>query len=169
MDNAMDNQQVKISWQWLAGFYDGEGCLNLTHQKSKRNTAFSPQIDLVNTNHAAMELIISFLADLDIPVYVSKSKKHGVFHRDSGRSHKQRMTIRIARMKSVKRFLEHISPYLVLKREQAELLLEFVSSRAERYTKTTDRDFVIYKRLRELNGKGVLIETSEANTPSNES
>lgn len=172
MDKAMDNQQVNtkaITWQWLAGFYDGEGCLNLTHNKSKRLTAFSPQIDLVNTNQPAMELIISFLEAHEIPVYVNKSKKHARFHRDSGRSHKQRMTIRIARMKSVKRFLEYLKPHLVLKREQAELLLEFVSSRAEGYTRTTERDFEIYKRLRELNGKGDLVETSEANTPGNES
>lgn len=169
MDNTMVNQQVKITWEWLAGFYDGEGCLNLTHQKCKRNTAFSPQVDLVNTNFPAMEAIVAFLAEHEIGVSVTLSKKHRKFHRDSGRQHKQRMTIRIARMKAVKRFLELLSPHLVLKREQADLLLEFVSTRAEKYTRTSERDFEIYRRLRELNGKGTLIETSEANTPDSES
>lgn len=169
MDNTMGNQQVKITWEWLAGFYDGEGCINLTHQRCKRETAFSPQLDLVNTHIESMELIVDFLAAHDIPVYVQRSENSKSYHRESNRRNKPKMTIRIARMANVKRFLELILPHLVLKRKQALLLLEFVSTRATKRTLTTARDFEIHEELRRLNRKGRVIESSEAITPDSES
>jgi hypothetical protein len=49
-----------------------------------------------------------------------------------------------------------ISPYLKIKNEQAELLLEFDKSRIGRPIRqlNSDRDHRIYDRLRKLNKKG---------------
>jgi hypothetical protein len=165
----MENQQVKISWEWLAGFYDGEGCLSLSKGISKGYDTYSAQIDLVNTNFPVMEAIVQFLADHGISVYVNKTKNIGTFHRDANRKHKQRMNVRIARLKNVKLFLAHITPFLILKRRNALLLMEFVNTRATKFIKVSDRDRQIYLELKELTTKGVLIESSEANTPSSES
>jgi hypothetical protein len=170
MDVTIGNQQVKITREWLAGFYDGEGCLSLIRRfrKDKGYQTFSPQIDLTNTNQEVMEAIVNFLESHEISVYVNKTKKHPKFHRDNGRCHKQRMIIRIARMANIRKFLIFIIPHLVLKRQQALLLLEFVNTRAEGYTKVSKRDYEIANELYLLNGKGV-IESSEANTPDSES
>ena len=160
MDTTIGNQQVKITWQWLAGFYDGEGCLMLSKSTSKGYIRYSPQIDLVNTNHVVMQAIVDFLASHDISVYVNYSKQHRKFHRDANRCHKQRMYIRIARMANVKRFLQYIEPHLILKQANAQLLLEFVCSRAEGYVRTSDRDHEIYNELKLLTSKGEVIESS---------
>jgi hypothetical protein len=165
MDTTMGNQQVNISWEWLAGFYDGEGSLMLTKSESKGYIRYAPSLDLVNTDHVTMQAIVEFLRLHGISVYVFYSKKHPKFHRDANRRHKQRMIIRIARMAQVKCFLGYITPYLNIKRQNAWLLLEFVDTRAERYTKTSDRDHEIYSQLKQLTVKGKLIESSEANTP----
>ena len=160
MDNTMGNQQVKITWEWLAGFYDGEGCLSLSKSESKGYIRYSPQIDLVNTNLVVMQAIVDFMQANGISVYVNYSKHHGTFHRDANRQHKQRMNMRIARMANVKRFLQFIEPHLIIKKANAHLLLEFVDSRATGYVKTSDRDHTIYSELKQLTIKGVVIESS---------
>jgi hypothetical protein len=160
MDNTIGNQQVKITWQWLAGFYDGEGCFSLSRSLSKGYVRYNPQIDLVNTNLVAMQAIVDFLASHDISVYVNYSKQHHKFHRDANRCHKQRMNVRIARMANVKRFLQYIEPHLILKQPNALLLLEFVCSRAKGYVRTSERDHEIYNELKLLTSKGDVIESS---------
>ena len=160
MDTTIGNQQVKITWEWLAGFYDGEGCLSLSKSESKGYIRYSPQIDLVNTNHVAMQAIVDFLKSHNISVYVNYSKSHAKFHRDNSRQHKQRMNIRIARMANVKLFLSHIAPHLILKQANAVLLLEFVDSRATGYVKTSERDHEIYRLVKQLTIKGDVIESS---------
>jgi len=168
-DRAMGNSQVNISWEWLAGFYDGEGTLALSKIESKGHLNYRPQVDLSNTNHEVMQAIVDFLQLHGISVYVDYSKHHHKFHRDANRQHKQRMRIRIARMAQVKCFLGYIVPYLQLKRQNAWLLLEFVDSRASGYIRTTDRDHEIYNQLKQLTVKGDLIESSTTLTPGNES
>jgi hypothetical protein len=165
MDNTMGNQQVKITWEWLAGFYDGEGCLMLSKSLSKGYIRYSPQVDLVNTNHVVMQAIVDFLKEHGISVYVNYSKHHAKFHRDSTRRHKQRMQIRIARMANVKLFLTYIVPHLILKQANAVLLLEFVNTRATQQVKTSPRDHILYNELKQLTEKGELIKPSEAITP----
>lgn len=160
MDNTMGNQQVKITWEWLAGFYDGEGCLSLSKSENKGYIRYSPQIDLVNTNLVVMQAIVDFMQANGISVYVNYSKHHGTFHRDANRQHKQRMNMRIARMANVKRFLQFIEPHLIIKKANAHLLLEFVDSRATGYVKTSDRDHVTYSELKQLTIKGKVIESS---------
>jgi LAGLIDADG endonuclease len=159
MDNTIGNQQVKITWQWLAGFYDGEGCISLSRSLCKGYVRYNPQIDLVNTNHVVMQAIVDFLKSHDISVYVNYSKHHAKFHRDASRCHKQRMNVRIARMANVKRFLEFIEPHLILKQANAQLLLEFVCNRAEGYVRTSERDHAIYSELKLLTSKGDVIES----------
>jgi hypothetical protein len=160
MDDTIGNQQVNITWQWLAGFYDGEGCLSLSRSTSKGYVRYNPQIDLCNTNHVVMQAIVDFLAAQDISVYVNYSKHHPKFHRDKGRQHKQRMYIRIARMANVKRFLQYIEPHLLLKKTNANLLLEFVDTRASSYVRTNERDHAIYEQLKLLTSRGDVIEPS---------
>lgn len=166
MDITTGHQQVNISWEWLAGFYDGEGCLMLSKSDSKGYTRYSPQIDLVNTDFVVMQAIVDFLQAHNISVYVSYSKKHHKFHRDANRQHKQRMIIRIARMANVKAFLCYITPYLRLKSQNALLLYDFVCHRASNRVETTDRDHEIYRQLKLLTQKGTLVESSEAIRPA---
>lgn len=156
----MGNQQVKITWEWLSGFYDGEGCLMMSKSTSKGYIRYAPQIDLVNTNHVVMQAIVDFLQQHNISVYVNYSKAHAKFHRDANRQHKQRMYIRIARMANVKLFLQYIEPHLILKKLNAQLLLEFVNTRATGYVKTSQRDHELYNQLKLLTAKGDVIESS---------
>jgi hypothetical protein len=154
-ERQTDYQQVKEAWIWLAGFYDGEGHIGLTKNTSKGYIRYSPMVDLVNTNIEVMEEIAEFYTQQGIGHYVWNTKHQGSMK--NGRHHKQRRTIRIGTMKAVKVFLDGISPYLRVKWQQAELLYQFVNTRATGYTLVTDLDHRIYDELKALNQKGTLL------------
>jgi len=150
----MDNQQVK-RLSWLAGFYDGEGYLGITINKSKGYDRLAPQIDLVNTDIETIDYAVDILKDFGISVYQWAADYPQ--HNPKAKPKKQ---IRIARMKQVRAFTDLLTPFLVTKLPQAILLSEFVNSRAVGYIRISERDYEIYNQLKLLNKKGRL-ESSE--------
>lgn len=148
MDVTMDNQQVKeTDIAWLAGFTDGEGYIGISKSLSSGYVKYSPQIDIANTHLETVEQLKGILDSLGVTYHYRVTKPHPV--------HKQRHHLRISRMKSVKQFLLSVYPFLRTKKKQAELLAEFVNSRALSYVKITPRDHEIHASLKALNKKGV--------------
>ena len=127
-----------------------EGSIMLT----KNRTGYTPIVEFINTN---LELINKFYVLMgDTPSHIYRKRYNDGIRSDSYRCRCNHLTV-------VKDLLESIKDYLPSKREQADLLLEFINlrlnckdswgSRGLSYT-TKERD--IHIKIKELNkiGKG---------------
>jgi len=96
---------ARLSPQWLAGFFDGEGCVGVY-----ANTSYTKLDVNISQKNPGILAIIS----LKFPAKVSYSKKDDTYHIAwSGRN-----AIPV---------LEFIKDYVIVKKRQVELALEFTS------------------------------------------
>jgi hypothetical protein len=127
-----DVSATKADYQYLAGILDAEGCVSL--YESKRS--FDPKIQLPNTDMRVFDFILDKFGGS-----VSSSKRG---HRELGN------------WVLPTRFLENtllaILPYLVTKREQALLLLEWLRNRKNL---SDDETYEVIKKFRVLNLRGL--------------
>lgn len=129
---------------YIAAIIDAEGWIGFTVTKSKKYP--TPRVGIANTNLGLIEWLKSKFADLVVYDYV----------RPATETQKECHYLQITQPASVQALLEQTAPYMLVKRERAELVMEFTRtrinvSRAEPYT--VDPEPLIAK-IRELNKKG---------------
>ncbi len=131
-----DNQQVR-DIGWLAGITDGEGCISLQKRKchngihSQRRKSFDliPDILIVNTNWLVIEHADQLLKEIKIGHYIYSIK--------TVQDKKPRWSIRISGLFRCKAFLVEIGPYLIGKKQEAEILHRYIISRLSYPNKVT--------------------------------
>jgi len=130
---------------YLAGFLDGDGSIYFIIRKK----GIEPRIAFTNNSRELIEEIRSLI-----------NSKHITFwerHRINPNA-RETYHIRIGGLQDIKNFLEQILPYLRRKRPQAELMLEFCSSRLRRMKKGiryySEREKEIAKEVTKLNKRG---------------
>ena len=132
-----------ISAQYAAGFFDGEGCVNCSTNKSG-----SPfvRILVVNTN---LEVLERFKETWGGDINKNYKPKD---------NWKQAYTWRLSHI-AASLFLKEMLPYLVIKKKQAELAIQFTSIRPGRGNSWTDDSLKeannLLDKIREANKKGV--------------
>jgi hypothetical protein len=96
-----------ITPEWLAGFFDGEGCLTIARS---RGTHFTPQAVLTNTDLRVLKLIQEAFG--------------GTLHaRGNPKRWNEAYTLVFSGTPETRRFLEIIRPFLVLKKDEVEFFL----------------------------------------------
>ena len=156
---------MEISWQYLAGFLDGEGSIGTTH--SGKSRLVTGRVTIANTNHELLHLL---KAQFGGSVSVRKAGSKPGWRPFGSVTWTGRKAQYI---------LERVLPYLILKREQAELCLQLIRMRDQPKSvrfdwvhrplpKMPSRHFCIVKpevvaqemalaaRMKELNRKGTL-------------
>lgn len=103
---------MKLSAEYLAGFFDGEGCVNFTVRG--KNRQMIPRVMIVNTDSKIMNLIYKQFGGY---LNIKEHKKH--------LNWKPSITITLKSTNMVK-FLNYIRPYCILKKKQIELIFEFL-------------------------------------------
>ncbi len=152
----------KTKWSYLAGLFDGEGCISIASRPhattDKRNgkevvwKRTSLQISIANTNPALMRWLISNFG--------------GVFytHEFDNQKWKTRFSWQPKGRKNRAEMLLGILPYLVLKSEQAILALEYIrlpqGAEMERNS--------LVERCRLLNQKGKSVTTNTLDSEQSE-
>jgi len=136
------------NWSYLAGLFDGEGCISICPRKDKHgDNAFIFCIQITNTNTTLMKWLIEHFG--------------GVYYSQDGKSRKPNWKPsyrwRVKGRANEEEFLLGVLPYLVIKKEQAKLALEFVRMWQE---KNPARRLEISNRMCELNRRGVSVETN---------
>lgn len=91
---------------WLAGFFDGEGCLHVTERKPCGRMA--PQVHIANCNKPVMEHVARLLG--------AEDKLRKVNTRAGWRC---RWHVAVCGAERILRLLDDIQPYLVCKQEEA--------------------------------------------------
>ena len=96
---------------YIAGFFDGEGCI---HQNSEETI----EIGITNTNKDSLDFIKDYFRFGMIQTYFPKNPKW-----------KTRYTWRVRNILLSYKFLQIISPYLIIKKSKAEKILSFFKSK----------------------------------------
>lgn len=127
-----------IDIKWLAGFFDGDGCVCI----EKSRNSYQLRITITNTNKEILELIQKQFGGIINTTY-SKNKKH-----------KSKHDLRwIA--KEAKSLLKLIENELMLKKIQCEIALGFPDYENEKLTKDEkELREITYNILKILNKKG---------------
>lgn len=131
---------------YLAGIIDGEGTLRVMRSLQ---LWYAPFIQITNTNQALMDWLQQLLGEKGIGhTYHEKRSKQP--------NHKPKHVYNIAAVQGVKQILDQIAPLLVIKKEQAKLLLEFIAMKEEKADYgVLPREKEIFEELKHLNTRGV--------------
>ena len=133
---------------WLAGIIDGEGTIGIwSNGKSSRRTNYVAHLQVGNTNTQMLLRIVEFTGCGTI--------NSGKARREN---HKQLYKWRVNPMQ-IRGILPQIEPYLVIKRFQAQLVIEYL--RMQKDGRGIEGEFKlayaekIINKVRELNQRGV--------------
>ena len=130
--------------------WEGSFCLS----KAKSRNPYYPLITVANTKRELLEKFSALVGYGNFVYCQSKCENKGKW--------KNLYKWSITKFSLIKQFCEETIPFLTTKREQAELLLEFVNSRLfikgkgkSREKSWTERDKEIYLRMKVLNKRGL--------------
>jgi intein/homing endonuclease len=122
----MPNKQLDLAY--LAGLWDGEGSITVWHsirKVSKRRKVgadrYIAAIVLVNTNKPMIDNVERILNDMDI--YPT------IYFRNRGIKNKDVYQLMSRNLTECETVLKAIYPYLIAKKQQAKLTLQFIESR----------------------------------------
>jgi len=123
---------------YIAGLIDGEGYISLCYRKRVRDTVthncLHPSVEISNTKK-------------QLSIYCQKQKgKWNAAYR-----------LHISAVNDVYELLKQITPFLIIKKKQAILLMQFCEIRLSSRLGDgfSQRELDIYKKLRKLNKRGV--------------
>jgi hypothetical protein len=145
----------EIQVAWLAGFWDGEGTLSLQlrtkHPRSKQGL-ISPYAQLSNTSVEALDHVHEILTAFQIGHHIQWPKlRPTVF----AQSRRPQWRLNLFGYKRCLALLDLIEPYLIVKREQAMILREFIELRASKLPSEPydDREWDCLTRTRRVSMK----------------
>lgn len=119
---------MDVDWRiiWLAGFFDGEGCIYF----QKKDANAYPGLDLTGTCFVAASRILEVLKMLDIkPVVNVQSAKP---------PRAKYMSIKVCNREDIIKLLSAIEPFLVTKRLRAVMMLAFFEKHRARKPLTVE-------------------------------
>lgn len=187
----MGNQQttnLELDLAFLAGLIEGEGCFSLHRRvrNDRRNLRKSEQepvvnyashIAISNSDYRVIEEVHEILSKLEVGHYIQwhgTGLKKGAVHPVNGKMVKSVRAvgqINIFGFRRSLKLLKVITPYLRIKKDQAECLTEWIERRLSipctkaMATRTTTYDAVddnYYKRMADLKQAGVSETTRQS-------
>ena len=137
---------------WLACALDTEGTIGLhSHNYADRPYSYSdPYVSFTNTDKRLVEFFRELIGGFNVA-----SRKIGET-RGKKKGHKPVFVFQTSKMSLIYTLLKEVRPYLVGKKRQAELLMEFIEIRNRKGLKGhADRQAKINEEVRELNRRGI--------------
>lgn len=115
--------KMKNNWSYLAGFFDGEGCITVQKSKSYRNKNnparyYSIRLSTANTNLDVIQHLEKIWGR-KLRAYVRKMKDNRLKRRPC-------YHLEVDRKGAVFQFLKGIYPYSIVKRKQIKLALKLM-------------------------------------------
>ena len=133
----MDCMTKLKKWQlaYIAGIIDGEGCFSLARQTNRRTMAAHVFVNMTN---------------LDCIHFLHTTTTLGNFRTRQFENKKAQYEWSIDNRLEIYLLVEAIHPYLIVKREQADTMLEFVGRRINGRL-VTQRDTELLEEMHKLN------------------
>lgn len=145
---GLDNQQERLAF--LAGLIEGEGTITIQTSNKRKNGKHNllPIVQIANSNVELIEFTVKTLQETGISPFVYWKQR-------TGKSLAPSATVQISGYKRVVAFLRLITPYLISKRRQAEVVLAMCERRCDlpKNTPYTDADLLSVGEIRRLNTK----------------
>lgn len=138
---------------WLAGFFDGEGSIELAMKISKKHPEVQLRCELANTNFYTIDYTVGLLNMLGVTTKVYIRNKNHLTRKPAKR-------IMISGYSNVIKFVGILYPYLVTKKPQANLILKYHKTHIYR-SRPTEVDIGIARELRKVNTRGNIINNSD--------
>jgi len=104
---------MKINWAYIAGFFDGEGCIY--HQYDENRRMFRSKVQLTQREPLVLEEISKFLTAKGIAHVV---KDYGIQFR-----------LEIYRQYDIGKFLKGVEPYVIVKLKKTNEMLAWLGTR----------------------------------------
>lgn len=141
----------------LAMFIDSEGCISLNKAGCwKKVKAFNPKVRMANSNELLVNWAVDVFNRLGIKAHITPSKRC-----DDNPKWKRVYDIMVTGQSKCHELLTVIYPYLIGKRQQADLVLEWIESRWEthrpegsKFIPYTKRQLTIVAEMSRLNQRG---------------
>lgn len=153
----LGNQQERLAF--LGGLLEGEGTITIQKSNLRKNGRHNllPVVQIANSNEVLIDFVVSLLTGLDVGPYVYW-RKHGEFAKSA--------TVHVGGYRRCGKLLSMVMPFLVSKKQQAEIVLAMCVRRrdAPKNTPYSADDFTAVERIRGLNMKPTtkMRESSEA-------
>jgi hypothetical protein len=129
-----------VNRTWLACAIDSEGSIYIR----RSNNTMMPCVRLVNSNKQFIEKARAIIG--------SGCHFYTVEPSSTNTNTRTLFEIQVFSLKEVKKVLDLILPFLVVKKDRAELCLEFVNARLDgHYLPYTEREYLIYEEIKQLN------------------
>jgi hypothetical protein len=117
MSNFRDG--FKLGWLAAAIEYEGSVGIHVLKNKSQlHGYSFHPYVSVYNTDKRLIQKVLEFADFGNINI-----------ERSNNPVHKDKVTFELRSRNGVLRFLEMIEPYLISKKERAQLVMQFCRSR----------------------------------------
>jgi len=134
-------------YPYLAGFLDGEGCITVIHQSHRNSNGnktliLSPRVTIYNSHLGVIKYIYSQLGFGDIQIRQWEKLQR--------RTHYQ---LDFHNYEWIVSLLQPLLPYLVVKAEQAKLVVEYCGSRLllPIHSPYTEQELRLAEMIRQLN------------------
>ena len=139
---------MNITKQYIAGFIDGEGYLGIVKKTSKlchSGYYYTPVLKVaqVTRNDAVLKSIKQFLGLGNLEYRITKKK-------NSSNS----TSLEFRGMKRVTPIVEKLLPYLIVKKKQARILIEFAKIKSGPYNGSDKLRTKLYDEIKFLNRRG---------------
>lgn len=146
------NPLTEVERAYIAGLIEGDGSISITRGRSCRKlacgqTSCTPKISIGNTNKELLAHVKTLLqGSCSITNKKPKARR------------KQLSILEIGRLLDIKSLLQQLIPFLVGRKKQAELVLEFCNLRLnDKWGEYNPRLFGITEEVQMLNKKGKLL------------
>lgn len=143
---------MNISKEYLAGLLDGEGYFGLMTRRVKTHDGYQQQGHTPTVKMA--------FTTRDAQILYELHKKYGgyIYHKKAHKTSLSAIQWELKTKSKLIEFLPKIIPYLILKKEQAEILLEYcklgnVHPKYKTYAENKKKTDEIFNRLKVLKGK----------------
>ena len=114
----MYKESIKMAY--IAGIMDGDGSFSIGKLKTVANPIYFPLLQFVNKRPSVVDTLTESFGGTRLVIKPSKDKKYVCNHNS--------YRWRIRSGKNVRPVLEKLLPYLKIKKDRAEFLLEFINS-----------------------------------------
>lgn len=126
---------------YAAGLLDGEGCISITGYNQKKRKGYHLLVSIANTNKECLKKVQH---DVKLGKIYSHRKKEGC---------KQVHILHFTQKESLD-FLQKVCPFLIIKKKEAELAIEFQRKKIDKGTgyNNIEWQFDFFRKFRELKG-----------------
>ena len=137
-----------IDIAWLAGVFDGEGCVQVSRSVRKNTAPPSVVLTITNTSALLVERVVETLRTLGVKpfVYYTKPKKTRAY-----------CQVRVSRKRDVLVVAEVLEQYATAKREELRIAITYLKKSCQvRQYKVTDEDVAALESMSEIKRRETL-------------